>query len=395
MQQIANFGIAGLEDRLIEACMTCLTYDPQCEAERAPWLFSLVEQAGLSTRVIQALGTLIQQPPPEDYRDMAQRSALLKEFAAGGAEEARRLLYSSLVRLTDSVDVIGADPIIELDGTAGLIHVARQLGRWLQADPGFWAHDLASQVEGGLAALEQHAESDPDVAAYLAGTSASDPRVAPPAKTWTASEIVSYVASRPRDSCHWLRSWGTNATSDECEVVFNALLATNDPEQARRLFRAFAKKGVPRFEPGLLPWVTHHDDRVQWAAIQALAPVSHGELRQLALRMISERKSLGFNLLVNNFEAGDFAWCMKHLPEPGEAEDDDIHHDLTSLLDQGKAHPGPEALGCLLHVYELSPCSTCRWQAVEAMVGSNTTPAWVLAEARFDAVPQTRALVPN
>jgi hypothetical protein len=72
---------------------------------------------------------------------------------------------------------------------------------------------------------------------------------------------------------------------------------------------------------------------------------------------------------------------------------DEVHHLVGELLDLCEAHPGADALDCLLYVYELSPCSTCRRRAVEALIDTNIAPAWVLAESAFDADPDTRALV--
>lgn len=342
--------------------------------------------------------------PPENYRDMDQRSAILKELAASGSDDARLLLYSSMARLSDTSDVIAADQIVALDGEDGLIYVARQLGRWLQADPDFWVDDdLIAQfdetagIARGLIALEREAEVDADVAAYLArvrktreNLSGSSSRF--DATAYTGAEIVAHVKKNPRDQCHWFRRWSAQAGSDQCETVFAALLASDEPEHAKRLFRCFAKAGVPRFDSRLLRWITHPDDQVRWASVKALAPVTHGELRQAAKRLIADGDiALGVALLVNNFETNDFSMCMGHLARRHDAVD--VHDLVGELLDLCEAHPGDDALDCLLYVYEYSPCSTCRRRAVKALTDTNTAPPWVLTECRFDADPKTRALV--
>ncbi len=404
MQQIESYGTNGLEDKIAEACVTCLSYDPQCEAERAPWLFSIVDRAKLNTKVVQAIEAVIQKPPPENHRDMDQRSAILKELAAAGADEARRLLYSSLTRLSHTSDVIGADQIVALDGVDGLIYVARQLGRWLRADPDFWVDDyLCAQfdtstgIEGGLAALEHEARVDADVANYLAGMrktreSQSGSSSIFDATAYTGAEIVAHVNENPRDQCHWFRLWGAQAASGQRETVFTALLASDELERVKRLFRCFAKTGVPRFDSRLLRWIAHPDEEVQWAAVKAVAPIKHVELRQAAMQLIaSGRMANGIALLENNFETGDFAMCEGYLESLEDA--DQTHTLVGQLLDLCGAHPGAESLHCLLYVYELSPCSTCRNRAVKALTDTNTAPAWVLNESRFDADPDTRALV--
>ena len=404
MQQVEAYGSSGLEGEIIEACVSCVTYDPQCEAERAPWLFSIVEQAKLNAKAVQAIEATIQEPPPENHRDMDQRSAILKELAAAGSDDARRLLYSTLVRLSHTSDVIGAEQIIALDGVEGLIRVARQLGRWLQADPDFWVDDWlighsdeSTGIVGGLAALEREAEVDPDVARYLAGTRKTrESQSAAPrrfdATASTGGQIVAHVNANPRDQCHWFRRWGEHASGEQRELVFAALLGSDNPEHVKRLFRCFAKTGIPRFDQRLIQWMFHPDEQVRWAAVRGVAPSQHPELREAALRLIAEGDMAnGVALLVNNFEAGDFARCAEHLKRLDDA--DEAHDLVGELLDLCEAHPGADALDCLLYVYERSPCSNCRGRAVKALTDTNTAPEWVLAESAFDADPDTRALV--
>lgn len=137
IQQGSDYGVIGLEASIIDACLSCPTYDPECEAERAPWLFYIIERAQLNTVVHKAIETSASTEASNDLRDMEHRSSILKELAAAGSEDARRLLYSSLARWPQTSDVVGASQIVALDGAEGLKHVARQHGYWLQADPDF------------------------------------------------------------------------------------------------------------------------------------------------------------------------------------------------------------------------------------------------------------------
>ena len=404
VQHVDRHGSNGLEDELAHACVSCLIYDPQCEKERAPWLASLVDRAQMDDKVLHAIEAATRAPSSGNDRDMAQRSSILKELAAAGRDDARHLLYSSLTRLPHSSEVIGAEQIVALDGIDGLVHVARQLGRWLQADPDFWVDDeLVAQfgefgaLDDAMAALEREATLDPDVASYLAGMcktresrGGSSPRF--DVAAWSGAEILAHVNSNPKDPCHRFRRWSAQAADSDREMVFDALLASQEPEHVKRLFRCFVKTGVPRFDPRLLRWLDHSDAQVQWAAANTLASNSHDELRQAALRLMADGDmALGVALLENNFKAGDFALCAGFLER---LEDLDEAHFLAGrLLALCEAHPVAEATGCLLDVYAHSPCSTCRRQAVEQLVDMDAVPGWVQAEAAFDADPDTRALV--
>lgn len=404
IQHIQDHGSNGLEEIIIEVCVTSLSYDPQLEAERAPWLFSIVDRAKLTADVVQAIRESINTAPAESSRDSDQRSAILKELAASGSEDARRLLYSSLARSSNTADVISAKEIVALDGVDGLIYVARQMGQWMQADPDFWdddsmiaGFDASTGIEGGLAVLEREAAVDSDIASYLARIRKTRDSLSSSSTRFEAmflkgDEVVAYVKKNPKDQCFWLRMWGTQASDDQREIVFAALVAAEESEHVKRLFRCFAKTGLPRLESRLLRWIDHVDAQVQWAAVAALAPMTHGKLRQVAMRLIAGGNiANGVALLVRNFLEGDFSRCAEHLLQLADA--DETHHLVGELLDLCEAHLGHKALDCLLYVYEFSPCSTCRKRAVKALIDTNTAPAWVLAESLFDADPETRAFV--
>ncbi len=406
VHQVSGPGSNGLEDQIIEACVYCQSYDPQCEAERAPWLYGIASRAGLESKLIQAIEALMRKPPPEDHRDLDQRSAMLKELAAAGVGDARRLLYQSLARLSDTVNVIAGDQIVALDGVDGLIHVARQLGRWLREDPEFWVDAcLIEQLDAavgsvvGLAALLREAASDSDIARYLAGVrdtrdSQEDPTKRANPFAMTGAQIVAHVRSHPKDRCHWFRGWGHRASADQREVVFAALLDEHEPAHAERLLRCFAKTGVPRFDTTLLHWVFQSDRALRGAAVQALGQHRRQELREAALQFFAEGDlENGVRLLVANFRAGDLSMCAQRLEPLADA--DQCHRLGVKVLALCEAHPCSDALGCLLYVYEFSPCSTCRQRAVASLIEAGIAPAWLLEEAAMDADPDTRTLAAN
>ncbi|MDD1017318.1 hypothetical protein [Pseudomonas rubra] len=403
-QQIEQQGCSGFEDLIIEACLTCLAHDPQVEAERAPWLFSIIERAQLQEMVFEAIKAKGLAPSCEDRHDLNQRSALLKALAVAGMDNAKTLLYASLARMPDTADVIAADDIVTLDGVEGLIHVARQLGQWLQADADFWVDETlygqfaaAPGAEQGLALLARAAASDADIARYLAEvrkTRESVTGCTPDASlaAYTASDIVAHLHNKPADPCHWFRGWGAQASGDQREAIFMALMKTEQPEHAKRLFKCFAKTGAPRFEQRLLRWVDQPDKSLRWAAVTALATVKHPELRKTAKHLMAGGDiTNGIALLVKNFVEGDFSTCLEQLARLENP--DELHRAVGQLLRLCEANPGNQALDCLLYVYEHSPCSTCRKQAVKALIDTNTAPGWLLLEAAFDVDPDTRALV--
>lgn len=403
-QQVQSHGAHGLERQIIDACLECQTHDPQCEAEKAPWLHSMVVCAHLEAEVIEAIGALVHRLPQESHRDLDHRSAVLRELAAAGLSDARQLLYASLVRLSGtSADVIAAHDIVALDGIEGLVHVARQMGQWSREDPGFWVDDaLVEQckVPGGapvaLAALEREAEADLYIGRYLQALAETralrDSGTPEAAASCTAEQIVAYAANHTKDPCHWFRRWALHADASELETVFRALLDVQEPGHITRLMRCFAQRGVPRFDRGLLPWLNHPDPTLSVVALRAVKSTRHPALRALALRWIAGGDLAdGIQLLTANFERGDFALCA--LPWSPIDDEDERHRLVSNFVSMCNAHPSAEALEGLLHVYELSPCSTCRREAVKILLDLDVAPDWLRQEARFDADPATRALL--
>lgn len=400
-QHIQQYGADGLEDLLIEACLTCRTFDPQCEAQRAPWLFSMIDAAQMHAAVFEAIKTegLL---PTHDTWDLRQRSALLKALATGGLVTAKTLLYESLAYRSDTVDVIAAEDIVALDGVDGLIHVARHLGQWLRDDPDFWVDDAlymqcfeSDAAKQGLARFEHAAASDTDISRYLAAVhhkpvSVTGRKTIPSLNI--ASDILAHLDEKPKDPCHWFSRWGAQTSSVQREIIFAALISTAEPEHATKLFKCFTKTGLPRFERRLLRWITHTPKRRRWAAVTAFASLNHPEVRTMGMQLMAEGDvANGLALLVKNFAEEDFSTCAEYFTS--FENDDELHDVVWQILRLCESNPRDESIDCLLYVYERSPCSACRSRAVNMLIDAKLAPDWLLGEAALDADPDTRKLI--
>lgn len=402
LQQINEFGITGLEQQLIEACTTCIAYDPQCEGMREEWLFTLIEHARLQYDVLRAIIEAEQQiSTNESSWDMEQRSAILRKMAASGFSEARQMLYASLAVHGDDSHLRSATDIISLDGIDGLLKVARLAGQQLRGDPEFWVDDYYIRycdepVEAVNAILQTEAAKDEDVARYLAGVSRTvatqiSSSTSSPCQNYSAQQILHHLKAKPADPCHWLRRWGRDVGDVERDQIFTALLLSNDAEQIMRLFKCFALISIPRFDDRLLKWAAHPEEQMQWVAVQALKLLSHPKLRAAAKSFIDNGElAHGITLLVNNFQHGDFEMIAGRLAEV--TDEDKIHHIVGLVIDMYESNPRPEAVDCLLFVYESSPCSLCRAKAFKTLVECGAAPDRIVAEATFDVDFDTRVL---
>lgn len=409
LQHVQQYGATNLEAEILHACLSSLTHDPQCEDARAPWLLRLLQHTNLTSDVLAAIKSKMQEGWDHSEWDMEQRCDLLKEMARSGSDEARRLLYASLVKLPNSSQVLAATQIVELDGLKGLFHVARQYGRWLQDDQDFELHadwllftlDDSIDQQEALSALQQQAQNDADIARCLASCVKSD---APPpdgskrldVNVYSYDDILQLLETKSPAETYWFNSWGRKASFESLQIVYEALLKTSDAGHFVSLSRCFSKRDGPRFRPyfdrRLLSWLNHENEMAQWASHRLLSQIHHPEVRSAALDLIAQGRTVpGVAMLVENYEEGDWTYCLRYL-KPSH-DDVQTHQLVMALLDLFEAHSSPEAVDGLIYVYEASPCSICRSRAVRLMHHNHTLPQWMHAECAFDADADTRALV--
>lgn len=423
MQHIVRYGAAGLETYLLQHSLQCFAYDTQSEAPKAPWIAQMVDAAGLGQQVVEAIAAQIQNPsshPEDEMDDAIHRSAVLKELAEKGVEGARQWLYAAFSRVADTREIVGGESIIALDGVAGFLHVVRNIGRWLQDDPELWVDghytwtlDTLRAESIGHSILEREAQTDADIARYLAAERAMkqpsphtqhfhDTHAARLA--WTSAQIIEFATTHTENPdqpcsspCRWFIEWGKNASPKERENIFTALLEQHDKKKlsaVRNLWWCFYRAPIPRWESRLLPWIAHSDHAIRYTTVSGVMSVRHPELRQLAWKWIASGNAddveHGLRLLVGNFEAGDWQSCIPHLRDFGDSEKN--HSIGWSIQALYKAHPDFNALDALLFIYTFSPCSDCRERAVQSLYQHHIAPAWLHEECLHDSSPVVREL---
>jgi hypothetical protein len=403
LQHVLANGTGGLDDILIEACLRCPTYDPQVEPSRAPWLAHMLGRGELGERGLLAIQAAVEAGEPEtEYRDREHRRDLLKELALKGVPGARALLYGSCGRDPEWADVLSATQIVELDGPAGLLHVAARIGRWLKQDASFCVDDelleiLDTRLGAGTAEtiLESAAASDPMITQYLAAVrewlkpsdSALESQVVHP---WDADKIIKYVHSDAPGGGRWLTPWGRQATPEARARLFEALLQEQNPERAYRFLCVFTRAPAPAFDERLWQWLEAEDPYLSRAAVMALGYLSHSRVREAALSMLGRGDLRGVLLFRSNYRPGDYE-AMARLLRP-VPDDDQLNETIADLLEVVESNPESEARDCLLFAYEHSPSSYYRKTSLRLLLALQEAPPWVLEEARFDASPDVVSL---
>jgi hypothetical protein len=415
-------GLDGVEESFIDACLHARSYDPQCEGGRAEWLFDILTGPRVSGELARTLVDRLGEPSP-DHWDTTQRTYLARELARRGFDAARSYLYSCLRREEDSADVTGVEDIIALDGADGLIHVATRLGEMLRDDPSFWSDDRAlkhfDETRGEGAArriLDAAAAHSGPIAVYLRHIDAREPpeqeanrayvdladvRFKPGAankhvdrmRSISAEAVIHDIETEdPGVNLYWFWGWSRNADDESLGRVFEAMLHQAHPGRLVKYLRVFSRRPLAAFDPRMLPFADHPDLEVRRLAHVALSNYAHAEVRSLALRKIAMGQSSEkiIPLLAKNYRTGDAHLIERVLMTPPDREE--LHSLVSDLAEVIRANPVSELSRTMLFVYEESPCSLCRHEAVKALRHCASAPSWLLEEGRHDASDEIREL---
>lgn len=190
---------------------------------------------------------------------------------------------------------------------------------------------------------------------------------------------------------YWLRGWGRNATPDELELLFEALLTETVPARLIDLLRCFRYAGLPRFDPRLKGLLTHPDADVASNVLSALSTLRDPEVHAIAREHLAAGELIdGLTLFESKSDDDDLEVIRSLLVPP--TDPDDSHHLgdlLLRVLENSDSRPGD----LLMVVYEQTPCTWCRRRAVELMIAHDVLPESIREECRFDACSDIRRLV--
>jgi hypothetical protein len=408
---VEQHGLGEVADLVLDACLRNRTYDPRMEDSRALWLmcmfFDSEEYDRFMAEILEALES---ETDTWDLQQLCQLAALM---AARGDDDARAALRKRVMRQAAApVDNwVGAHELVALDGVDAVVQLARCFGEQLRQLPGsqpplldelLQELDLLPQARN---ALTQLAETDPEVRAYREYSlkhsgidqdsmqNQGDLRCrslheAQP-EALSLATILADAAEVRGDTPGRYAGFGMTATPEDLREVLHRLDRTDDPRVALRLLSVFRRRPFPELPLRIWEWAGHADGEVRDAAIEALAQLKDrkiGEFGREKLRSgeLGEDNAALLDLFIRNFEPGDGALIMTAVNEftPSLV---DPHGFGNSLLAICREHPGSELDGALRWIYEMTPCSNCRCEAVLLLAELGTLTPDIIAECLNDA----------
>ena len=390
---------------LLNACLHHLAYDPQSEGSRADWLFELINLTNdtefYRQRIIEAL------PYATDFWDIKQLYDLITIWAKQGDIEAKQIIYETFAKQNFDESWLGGEHIIAIDGIAGLLYVAKSVGKRLLKDEELWEDDwLISQAserfgkETITKALEKESLCDRNISAYLDAVKIYRTNVSNNSKqkSQTNKKIIDLdtVLNSIDTIKHYrylLKNFGKYAEDEEIERVFQQLIKERRREHLIRYSWIFRWRKLPRLDKRLLELARIDDIELQWLAIAVLAKNKDGSIRNLAIALL-QNITTSYNgelkLLINNYWIGDFKIIESLL---NSSFDINTKHDVCwDLIDIIKNQKTLELIACSLWVYENTPCSSCREKIFKILIDLKQAPKWILVESLKDCSQNIREL---
>jgi hypothetical protein len=396
-------GAAGMEDLILDACVHNRSYDPQCENDRASWLDDLLVAGRIEQQVLPLLIAAVSRPAEASDRDTLHACGVAGRLAARGHAPAREALYAAFRLDPERTSPFGTEEIIAVDGPAGLVFVADAIGAALAADPAQHVDEhlryllrFYDELHGDGQArlvLEETAATHPHIRLYLDRLDQvqRELRTAPPELSF--DEVIHEIDHpHTRMSRFRLWRWGEKADEAELRTVAQRLSTATDPAALRNCLICFWKRVYPRARRQMMELAGHPAPEVRRAALSALAEHADADVRALAVRRIRAGHVADgvVRLLERNYATGDHELLAQALCVP--TDPDTLHGVAQDVLAVLEANPSPGVRTCALMVYEYTPCSLCRSDAVRLLVEQNQAPPWLIEEGRFDADSHTRAL---
>lgn len=414
LMQVLEHGLNGIEEIVLQACLSDQAYDPQCESTRAPWLYQMFkgspQHAHFSAEILSALNRTTA------HWDLVQLCELVAEMAIDGDAAAAAALRDFVLsqQFADDSDQFGCDALVKLDGMPALAELGRRFGAMLLADPTAFIKAPGDLMDGfedkpaNLAALEQLALHDAALGAYLARyrrdlaarmpvSTLEQQRAATRArirKEYSIDTILSAAAAGKGGAPGFYRAFGMHATSEELEAVLQQLMVAPSPPVCQRLLWVFHRAHMPRIAARVWELAEHRDEELRDAANRALSGVSDPAIGLFARRKLRDNPRADLSILelfTRNYVAGDTELILAHLANATLA-DEAVHAVTCDLVDICEANLSPSIAPLAEWTYKNTPCSVCRKQAIECLIAvSGLPPAWA-NECRSDANQRIRAL---
>ncbi len=417
---VRKFGLAGVADLVLEACLHHQTYDPQCEDSRAPWLFEMFRDAPEYPEFSKAIQTALGDVADNwDLRELSELAALM---ARHGDLDAVRVLRERVLRHaeSDSPNCAGFEDLVMVDGVDAVIELARRLGKRLLENPENFAERPLEYLIGDLdilpqvmQALAEHSVEDQMIRAYFEHIQRIQPRRNEDVtaenrkalrlkgrKAFRAKhplkKILGDAATLEGNAPNLYSRFGSASTLRERKIILQKLVNETNEGVCLRLLWVFFRTAPPELHPRLWKFVESENAALRSAALEALSQLRDDRVGDFGRAILqsgrfTENDADILGLFARNLQPTDVELILTSLRKL-KLTDDNAHaagHRLLDIFDENESSDLCELLDW---IYEMTPCSMCREMAVYRMTEVEILNDELVAECLCDVDEDTRAL---
>ncbi len=392
-------GDPALNAALLDACRTNLVFDTQCEPARAPFLLRLIRATGRAEAFAQAIAAgLAAEQPGGGRADFVQAYELLCLLAAEAPDADSNLLRTLLERAHPAAGRASCtEALVRLEGLPALVFALERFDGEGFPDSSELKSllDVLRDRDGAVSTDAALARARSENSALARGLAAIEAEPVPPPPPASIDDYATVRRQLAAGALRFPALWWERASPADLAAAAADLLA--ETEDVRRLpyLKLFARTDFPLPPEPLLELVASPDRHVRYQAARLLGRLDHPAVHRLALDAFAERTTqwpLGLTLLGGS-ATDDDARLFGPLVD-ASPDEEELHRrcsDLLRIIGSGRV-TAEAAAPLLLRIYEATPCSNCRGEAVRLLAAYGRLPARIADECAFDVDGQTAAV---
>jgi hypothetical protein len=387
---------------IIDASWNFYSYD-SLEGSRAVYLFDLIElsqqKEKIKREILRALSILRIGSCAYD-----QLFDLIGLFAKQGDKESRKFIYKKFNTKTyKSLEFIGEEVIIGLDGIEGLKYVAEIKGKIFEQEPDEdetrYMIDFFQKDNPNLNVyeeLEKAAVNNKYIRIYLDLVYKQDY-----SKLDNKRQFYNYDTVNDLIVTDYIVPLHPNHSEDlidsDIKKLADDFLKTKSRNKQEKYMRIFDLVKYPYDYKDLLIQAKRpysRKDRLIEYAVNSLRYFSGSDIRELAIDKLvnnTKKHEIYTNLLIANYQDGDGA-ILKEIVDKAIGEEK-IHKLSISYVEIYQANKTPDCIEPLLALYDKLTCGFHRGNIVEILIENNVLPDKIWNEIQYDSMSLVRDLV--
>lgn len=413
---VDKYGLEGIEEIVLNACLKAPNYDSQCESSKSEWLFEMFQNTDkLPSFTIAILEALKTETDIYDLQHLCEFAYQIAENGDGIAGNALREIVMNQP-LPDPKWPYGTHQLVALDGTVAIVGLAKKFGALLiekKPESSMWLGDFADDIPSVKRKLARLAKTDPDIKAFLDNQKEQKKRFAkkPKAKSkkdeskneLSCEEFVNHFFTTLRKEDYHFelkmidRRLARAAYDEDLVALLERLNDEKDETVIVRVLRVFQVAGLPEITPLFWNFIESKNESISDAAIDALAKIQDARLGEIARKKFKSKafkaKDAEFiQLMIKNFASQDDQLIVNALKQASLSEDV-AHRVGFAIREIYRTNDELTTPELLQWDYEQNPCTECRLSTVELLVGLKGMTPDILIECQHDSNEEIRQLV--